>query len=171
MVKVIFSDEPSFRLCGASSNQKVWRENGTRFDKNNIIKTEKFGGGFIMVWGYITADGPGDLVFIDGNMNQNKYKAILEEHLLTFLRINGEKEFIFQQDGAPCHTSKMMKEFFVEHEIKLLKWTAQSPDFNPIEHIWAFMKRKLGNQKFGSFYELKQEIMRIWKEEITADPC
>ncbi len=64
-----------------------------------------------------------------------------------------------------------MKEFFVKHEIKLLKWTAQSSYFNPIEHIYAFMKRKLGNQKFGFFYELKQEIMRIWKEEITADLC
>ncbi len=105
-LQVIFSDESSFRLCGASGNQKVWRENGTRFDKNNIIKTEKFDGGSIMAWGYITADGPSDLVFIDGNMNQNKYKAILEEHLLTFLRIKGEKNLFSNRTGRHATRQK-----------------------------------------------------------------
>ncbi len=75
---VIFSDESTFRLCGVSGNQKVWRKVGMRYLEKNIIHTEKFGGGGIMVWGYITMNGPGDLVFIDGNMNQYEYKKYLK---------------------------------------------------------------------------------------------
>ncbi len=67
--KVIFSDESTFRLCGTSGSQLVWRKKGERYLEKNIISTEKFGGGGIMVWGFITINGPGDLVFINGTMN------------------------------------------------------------------------------------------------------
>ncbi len=54
---IIFSDESTFRLCGTSGSQFIWRENGTRFDDKNVISTEKFGGGGVMAWGFITFDG------------------------------------------------------------------------------------------------------------------
>ncbi len=150
--------------------QNVWRQKGTRYQEKNTISTEKFGGG-IMVWGLITADGPGDLVFLDGTMNQHVYKNVLESHLVPFLKKNQFKNFIFQQDGAPCHTSKLLKEFFTEAKIQLLEWTAQSPDINPIEHVWAIIKRILGNRKFNNFEDLKSEILRIWRTEITPELC
>ncbi len=124
---VIFSDESTFRLCNTSGPQRVWRRNGTRYDEKNIINTEKFEGGGVMAWGFITIDGPGDLHFLSGNMNKQEYERVLETYLLPFLAENSQRNYVFQQDGAPCHTAKTIKKFFQTHEIELLDWAAQSP--------------------------------------------
>lgn len=31
-----------------------------------------------------------------------------------------------------------------EAENKLLYWSSQSPDLNPMEHMWAYLKKQLG---------------------------
>jgi len=60
------------------------------------------------------------------------YQDILKEGFLGIYN----KEFIFMQDGAPCHTSKSTMKFLDQHKICLLyDWPPQSPDLNVIENI------------------------------------
>ena len=43
-------------------------------------------------------------------------------------------DFIFQQDGAPAHTSRLAQYFIVQYRpdfIKMDDWPPNSPDFNP----------------------------------------
>ena len=59
-----------------------------------------------------------------------------------FMRLHGTTHFL--QDGAPCHRSKIVKSWFAERpEIKLIDWPGNSPDLNPIENVWSWMKNKL----------------------------
>ena len=87
-----------------------------------------------MVWGCMSARGVGNLKFIDGTIIAQKYVNILEENLLpsiNYLSDNGE--FIFQQDGASSHTTKITKKYLESREINVLNCPSSSPDLNPIE--------------------------------------
>ena len=53
------------------------------------------------------------------------------------------KKWLFLQDGARAHSVKQTKKWLEERKIELFPHPATSPDLNPIELVWALMKRKL----------------------------
>ena len=79
--------------------------------EREIQSTVKFGGGNIMVWGYMGWDSVGQLAEVEGRMNADQYIDILENHLLSSIeecRFPAQ-DLIFQQDYNPNHTSKKAK--------------------------------------------------------------
>ena len=71
------------------------------------------------------------------------------------------KHFVFQQDNNPKHTSRKAKEFFIQKQMELLEWPAQSPDLNPIEHLWAILDQKAGARCLKKKEELKMNQCKI----------
>ena len=47
----------------------------------------------------------------------------------------------FMQDNAPIHTAKIIQRFFEDNAIPLIEWPPYSPDLNPIEHVWHWLKK------------------------------
>ena len=66
-----------------------------------------------MFWGCFTLNGTGRLRPSEGMMNSPKYLEILEKNMVpTTQKSFSDGNGIFQQDNAPCHTSKKMQTFF-----------------------------------------------------------
>lgn len=169
--KVIWSDESKFELFSSKRKVTVWRKKGTALDPKNLKPTVKHGGGSVMVWGCMATSGVGKLVFIDGKMDQCVYKNILEQNLLGSARqLNIESDFVFQQDNDPKHTAKSVKKWLSENVNNILEWPAQSPDLNPIEHLWEHLDRKIHENRISNINELKTVIETEWNNipaEVT----
>lgn len=125
-----------------------------------------------MVWGCMSAQGVGNLCFVEGTVNTIKYQDILEHHLLPSISTLKTEDdcFTFQQDGASCHTAKRNMSWLREHNIPVLSWPANSPDLSPIETLWGKMKKELRTNPAKNLRELKQKIQEVW-DGITPEFC
>jgi transposase len=171
---VIWSDESRFTIFKNDGPGRVWRKDGHRYDIENLVPSVKHGGGGIMVWGCFSGKGLGPLVKVDGKMNRWDYIDILEKNLLPLVRNKfNNRNYSFQDDNAPVHTAKAVQDWIKENRIKILEdWPSQSPDLNPIEHLWheletRLRKRTIHPKKVSELEEaLKEEWSKIPYERL-----
>lgn len=156
--KVDFSDESSVELHH-SRCKYCRRPTGTLMEPRFTQKTVKFGGGKIMVWGYIQYGGVQGICRVEGNINSLKYQEILATSYIP----NHKKGQILQQDGAPSYTSISTSKFLKAKKIKMLQdWLAQSPDMNIIEHMWCRMKDEAWKTKSKNIGELWEACKTVF---------
>ena len=134
--QVMFSDESTFALVNARSETTRRAKTVNRYKHRYVVKTVKHSAS-VMVWGCFSGKrGRGGLFFLPKNttMNGERYKKVLEDHLLPFMRFH--RCSFFLQDGAPCHKSKLVTARLKEcqDEFSVIDWPGNSPDLNPIEN-------------------------------------
>ena len=128
----------------------------------------------MMVWGCLTANGKGPLVFLEGGITASRYVALLRDHLLPFidgLPLSRSLHVQFQQDNATPHKAHATMAFLADHGISTPLWPAMSPDLNPIENCWALMKNFVRKQATASPEGLRCAIQQAWEKIITPSLC
>ena len=144
---------------------------GEGLEKEFTIPTVKHSGS-VIVWGCMHTSGVGQIAFIGSRMNAEMDIDILLNNLELSARSLGlGNDFIFQQDNDPKHTSRKAQQFFIKNGINLLKWPPQSPDLNPIEHLWDELNRRIPQQRRRSLQDFRNAIIEIWSKirpEVTS---
>lgn len=135
--------------------------------KQCIIPTVKHGGGSVMGWGSFAGTKVGDLVKIEGIMDQKVYHKILQYHAVpSGHRLIG-KNFVLQQDNDPKHTSKFCKNYLKSKEkqrsLQVMEWPSQSPDCNPIELLWDHLDRSIKDETLRNKQNLWDTLEKQWK--------
>lgn len=161
--KVIFTDESKFNIFGSDGRRFVWRRPNTELELKNLTPTVKHGGGNVMAWGCFSANGVGNLVFIETIMDRFGYLTVLKNNLKASAQKLGiERDFLFVQDNDPKHSSKLVKEWLLYNVKSSLPHPPQSPDLNPIENLWDFLERNVRKHEITSKEQLKRIITEEW---------
>ncbi|TFI51144.1 hypothetical protein BLD44_027840 [Mastigocladus laminosus UU774] len=77
----------------------------------------------------------------------------------------GSDYAILQIDQASAHISSAIH--WPENIIPLLQ-PAHSPELNPIERLWQFIKKSLKNELFSSLQDLRERIQEIF-DQLTFE--
>lgn len=160
---VLFTDESKFNIFRSDGQTYVWRKPNEELREENLRPTVKHGGGSIMVWGSMSAAGPGNLHIINGIMDHKKYLEILKENLMDSVQKLGIAEcFSFYQDNDPKHRAHNVRLWLLYHCPHVIETPPQSPDLNVIEHLWAYLEEKLKNHTISNAKDLEKALQEEW---------
>ena len=83
-----------------------------------------------------------------------------------------ERQITLMEDNAPAHKSFYTNKEREKFEVEKLDWPSNSPDFNPIEHIWALMKKRIltrrGEERITTVPRMQEVLIEEW-EKISVE--
>jgi hypothetical protein len=89
---------------------------------------------------------------------------IFKQHLKTSVRkLKLGHKWVFHD---PKHTSKVVAKWLKDNKVKVLEWPSQSPGLNPIENLWAELKKRLRARRPTNLTELHQLCQEEWAKML-----
>jgi hypothetical protein len=174
LMRICFSDESTFHLNGALNrhNCRYWSDtNPHEFREGNTQYPQK-----LNVWAGILGDRVVGPFFLNENLTGERYLEMLQDEILPAIAEivedgpNPDANIIFQQDGAPPHFSRVVREFLDDEFPRrwigrrgFVEWPPRSPDMTPLDFfLWGHLKSEV--------YEPPPENLNVLRQRIL-DEC
>ena len=149
-LRVFFQDESRFGQQGTMTT--VWARTGSR--PAAVRQTEY---DYLWVLGAVCpktgqADG-----LLSPRLNTDVINVFLEQFAAT---LADDEHAVMLWDGAGFHTSKRLR---VPDNVTLIQLPPYSPELNPIENLWHFLKSHFwSNRTYEDYDELEQAAIDAW---------
>ena len=131
-----------------------------RFAPVRVAEHDRFGGGLVMVWLGISAQGKTDLHVIDnGTLTALRYvNEILDVYVRPYAGAVGEN-FILMDDNARAHRARITDQYLEQATIVRI-------DLNPIKHAWDMLQTAVSSRPVqpASVQELTQPLLEEWDQ-------
>jgi DDE superfamily endonuclease len=125
-----------------------------------------------MFWGSFYGKNKGPYVIWEkewGSISSTSYREhvvplvynLIQQHVQE----TGE-ELILMQDNAPSHMARATREDLRARGIIYDKWPSFSPDLNPIEAVWNWMKDWIQNRYDDGLtdsHDVREAVREAWK--------
>ena len=153
-LRVYFQDESRFGQQGTMTN--VWAEKGSR--PTAIRQTEYE---YLWVLGAVCPETGHAEGLLSPQLNTKIVNSFLELFSQT---IPADEQAVMIWDGAGFHTSKTLK---VPENVTLVQLPAYSPELNPIENLWHYLKSHFWSNKTHDDYQaLEDAAMEAWQKVV-----
>ena len=151
---MIFTDESIFDSTGYA--QSTWIQRGEDRPVQNRPNPPKS----VQIWAGISWAGKTKLHVFDHGVKTNAdiYCRLLDNVIRDDLLFSQHRDAVLYQDNSPVHTAAVVKNHLSEMGLPVAQAPPNSPDLNPIEHIWAIMEQRMPAERPGSYDELVREV-------------
>lgn len=189
---LVFSDEKLFKRSQNKNKVYVRRRKGTAHLEKHINFYKPCGGNAdCNVFLYITRHGKGGLYLAERTdiydqsakkirapkkgeklgFDGDSYYEMMRDYVLPSLEDQFGKDFEWMQDNAPIHKSENLKRYsgqtvkglLNDRGITLVNWPPNSPDLNPVEHVWTLLNRLVKRKMRKWLPKNKQQMWRLIK--------
>ena len=100
------------------------------------------------------------LTQLKGNLNKDGYVDILSNSAIPSTHLGYGDNFIFKDDGAPCHRANVVKQWKSDQNMRCLEWVLISL----IEILWRDLGEAVRNARCHNFNELQQALVNEWSQ-------
>ena len=163
---VLFTDESRFCLDFTDKHQLLWRMSKEQFHYLNVAEHDRYGKGSVMVWAGISVNGKTDLYVVEnGTLPAVRYcNEILDQFVRTYVDAVS-LDFILMDNNARPHHAHVTDAYLECETIVRMDWPAQSPDLNPIEHVWDMLQHAVSARPVQprTLQELKDALGAEWR--------
>lgn len=151
-LRVYFQDESRFGQQGTNTN--VWAKRGSR--PTAVRQTE-----YEYLW-VLGAACP-ETGHAEGLLSPQLNTQIVNSFLELFSKaIPAGEHAVLVWDGAGFHTAKTLR---VPENITVVRLPPYSPELNPIENLWHYLKSHFwSNRSYDDYDALEQAAMTAWRE-------
>ena len=141
------------------------RHLGTEETRNRVV-IGKMSNVSASIWACFSRDGPGPISVFSGALTAKRYQAMLKENFVDYYNAldNFDKNISYLHDNASIHKAESTMRFFEEKGIILIPIPPYSPDLNPIENVWKYLKEMIfrNTSNFPNIAEITVAAKAAW---------
>jgi len=153
-LRIYFEDESRFGQQGTTTN--IWARKGSR--PTAVRQTEYQ---YLWVFGAVCPETGHAEGLLSPRLSTEVVNVFLEQFSVS---LPADEHAVLIWDGAGFHTSHSLR---VPQNVTLLQLPAYSPELNPIENLWHYLKSHYwSNRAYADYDQLEAAAIDAWRRAV-----